>query len=219
MPATGYAFDAYGTLLDVHSAMRVHAPRLGDSWTRLSADWRAKQLEYTWVRSLMGSYADFWTITEQSLDHVLAVHGHRDQVLRDDLLQSYWTLSAYSDAVPALQKLKARGHRLCVLSNGSPDMLHAVLGTAGLAELLDEVLSVDAIKVYKTAPEVYRMVTDAWDCPAREVAFISSNRWDVAGASKHGFHPIWVNRTGAPDEYPNYPPEAVISTLADLPAI
>lgn len=219
MSVTGYAFDAYGTLLDVHSAMRVHAPRLGDSWARLSADWRSKQLEYTWVRTLMGSYSDFWHITEQALDHVLAVHGHSDPGLRNDLLQSYWTLSAYDDVVPALQRLRARGCRLAILSNGSPDMLNAALDSAGLAGLLDSVLSIDAIKVYKTAPEVYRMVTDAWECAPRDVAFVSSNRWDIAGASKAGFHPVWVNRTGAPDEYPNHAPEAVIASLADLPAL
>ena len=216
MAPIGYVFDAYGTLFDVHAAMRAHADRLGDRWEMVSTVWRTKQLEYSWVRGLMGSYADFWRLTEEALDHALAVHGIEDDVLRGHLLDAYWTLDAYPEAGKALTRLRNDGLRTAILSNGSPDMISAAVRSAGLDGLLDDVFSVDAVKAFKTRPEVYRMVTDAWEAAPKAVAFVSANRWDVAGASKFGFTPVWINRTNAPDEYSTYPPDRIIGSLDQL---
>lgn len=216
MNPTGYVFDAYGTLFDVHAAMRAHANTLGDRWEAISATWRAKQLEYSWVRGLMGSYASFWRLTEEALDYALALNGIDDAKLRSALLDAYWTLDSYAEVPATLKRLRKNGKRIAILSNGSPDMLAAAVESARLGDLIDDMFSIDAVKVFKTAPETYRMVTDAWDCKAKKVVFVSANRWDIAGAAKFGFHPIWVNRAGLPDEYANYAPERVIDTLEAL---
>jgi len=216
MTPTGYVFDAYGTLFDVHAAMRANAGTLGDRWEAISATWRAKQLEYSWVRGLMGSYTSFWRLTEEALDHALALHRIDDPALRNTLLDAYWTLDSYPDVHETLERLRKEGTRIAILSNGSPDMLAAAVDSARLGELVDDMFSIEAVKVFKTAPETYRMVTDAWDCKPKKVVFVSANRWDVAGAAKFGFHAIWINRAGLPDEYANYAPDRVVATLADL---
>ncbi|WP_306118163.1 MULTISPECIES: haloacid dehalogenase type II [unclassified Roseitalea] len=216
MSTTGYVFDAYGTLFDVHAAMRAHAGALGPKWGAISATWRAKQLEYAWVRGLMGSYCDFWRITAESLDHALALHEVDADGLREALLDAYRTLDAYPDAREALERLGRSGARIAILSNGSPEMLSAAVASARFDTLVDDVFSVDAVKAYKTAPEVYRMVTDAWDIKAGKIAFVSANRWDIAGAARFGFRCVWVNRAGAPDEYASYAPERIIASLDAL---
>lgn len=216
MAAGGYVFDAYGTLFDVHAAMRSKAGAVGPQWEAVSALWRAKQLEYCWVRSLMGSYSDFWRLTELALDYALETYDIKDAALRERLLETYWTLPAYPEVTTVLTTLKARSVRVAVLSNGSPDMLSAAIGSAHIEQLVDDIFSVDAIKIYKTAPETYRMVTDAWDDKPARVTFVSSNRWDIAGATKFGFSTIWLNRSGSADEYPNYPPGRIIASLDDL---
>lgn len=216
MAPIGFVFDAYGTLFDVHSAMRAHADKLGDRWEAISATWRDKQLEYTWVRGLMGSYAEFWKLTEQALDYALQRNGIDDGDLRSALLDAYWTLKAYPEVRETLERLRAEGARIAILSNGSPDMLAAAIGSADIEPLIDDVFSVDAVKVFKTAPETYRMVTDAWKAKPKKIVFVSSNRWDIAGAAKFGFKPVWVNRAGLPDEYAKYPPERVIGSLEAL---
>ena len=216
MAAKGFVFDASGTLFDVHAAMRAHADRLGGRWEAISATWRDKQLEYTWVRGLMGSYSDFWKLTEQALDYALARNDIDDAALRDALLDAYWTLNAYPEVRGALERLRADGTRIAILSNGSPDMLAAAIASAKLEPLIDATFSVDAVKTFKTAPETYRMVTDAWEIKPSKIAFVSSNRWDIAGATKFGFKTIWLNRAGMPDEYSHYPPERVIASLDGL---
>ena len=216
MTPTGYVFDAYGTLFDVHAAMAGHADALGDRWQAISAVWRAKQLEYSWVRGLMGSYASFWRLTEEALDFALVQNGIDDGALRAALLDAYWTLDSYDDVRATLERLRKDGTRTAILSNGSPDMLSAAVASARLGELVDDMFSIDAVKVFKTAPETYRMVTDAWGCKAKNVVFVSSNRWDIAGAAKFGFHAVWINRAGHPDEYAGYAPKRVIDTLAAL---
>lgn len=218
MTASAYVFDAYGTLFDVHSAVRKHADALGPAGARMSQMWRAKQLEYSWVRSLMGSYTDFWRLTEESLDFALEANdlGDGNGHLRSLLLEAYWALDAYPEVAEVLGQLRKKGARIGILSNGSPDMLRAAIQSANISELIDDVLSVDAVKTFKTAPEVYTMVTDAWDMPAHEISFQSSNRWDIAGASKFGFETVWINRFEQPDEYKNYAPSRVIATLHGL---
>lgn len=218
MTADAYVFDAYGTLFDVHSAVRKHADALGPAGARMSQMWRAKQLEYSWVKSLMGSYSDFWKLTQDSLDYALEANdlGDNDGHLRQALLDAYWTIDAYPEVTEMLQKLRQNGARIAILSNGSPDMLQAAIDYARVQELIDDVFSVDAIKTFKTAPEVYRMVTDAWSMQPSDISFQSSNRWDIAGAQKFGFQTVWINRTEQPDEYKAYAPDRVIGSLDSL---
>lgn len=216
MAKLGYVFDAYGTLFDVHSAMRKLADEIGPNHAAVSETWRTKQLEYSWVRSLMGSYKHFWKLTGEALDYALKHHGRDDEALHAKLMEQYWTLDAYDDVVPTLKRLREEGYRIAILSNGSPDMLAAATDHSGIAPLVDDIFSVDAVKTFKTSPDVYRMVTDAWDCRAKKVGFVSSNRWDIAATSKFEFKTVWLNRSGAVDEYITYPPGKVISTLADL---
>ena len=211
-----FAFDAYGTLFDVHSAVRKHADAIGPDGSRLSEIWRTKQLEYSWVRSLMGSYTDFWRLTEEALDYALAAVPGLDAVHREKLLEAYWTLACYPEVPGVLAALRDQGASTAILSNGSPDMLDAAVQSAGLSGMFDAVISVDAVKTFKTAPQVYQMVVDTFDLPPAEISFQSSNRWDIAGAHKFGFHTVWINRAGNPDEYTNYGPAREIPSLSDL---
>jgi 2-haloacid dehalogenase len=196
-------FDAYGTLLDVHSAMARHAARLGPDWARISQDWRAKQLEYTWVRSLAGAahHRDFADLTDAALAFVAARHGIADAGLLADLRTAYRALDAYPEAAPALARLRAAGRRTAILSNGEPAMLAQGVAAAGLHDLLDAVLSVEAAGIFKPDPRVYRLATAHFRVAPAEVAFVSSNAWDAFGALAFGFAVIWVNRSAQPDEY------------------
>lgn len=209
-------FDAYGTLFDVHSAVARHSDRVGPDAARLSEIWRAKQLEYSWVLSLAGRYEPFWRLTEKALDHALARHPGVDRAVRPLLLDAYRSLDAYEEVRPTLEALRARGLRTGILSNGDPEMLQAAVASAGLGGLLDPVLSVDAAGVFKTSPRTYDLVLEALGIATAEVAFVSSNRWDVAGAAAFGFAPVWVNRLGLPDEYAELPPRAIVSSLDGL---
>lgn len=209
-------FDAYGTLFDVHSAVARHAAAIGPEAARFSEVWRGKQLEYSWVLSLAALYEPFWTLTEQALDYAFARFPDVDRRLRPALLEAYRTLDAYGDAGPTLAALRQRGLRTGILSNGDPAMLEAAVASAGLAENLDAVLSVDAAQVFKTHPRAYDIALTALSVAADEVAFVSSNRWDIAGATAFGFRTIWINRAGLPDEYAELAPRAVVSSLEDL---
>lgn len=211
-----YVFDAYGTLFDVHAAIARHRAAAGPEAERLSEIWRTKQLEYTWTLTLAGRYVDFWTLTERALDFALARVPSVDRALRGKLLDAYLTLDAFPDAGAALTRLKANGARLAILSNGSPRMLAAAVAAAGIGGLLDTVLSVDAVRRYKPRPEVYALVTDALAVQSADVAFVSSNRWDVMGAVSFGFTAFWVNRSQSPNEYEDCPPRREIPNLAAL---
>jgi 2-haloacid dehalogenase len=196
-------FDAYGTLLDVHAAMEKHAARLGPDWQRISHDWRIKQIEYIWVRSLTGpaQHRDFFTLTREALDWVAARHGITDRALLADVLDAYRRLSAYAEVPDVLRRLRANGIGRAILSNGEPSMLADAVGAAGISALLDAVLSVEAVGVYKPDPRVYRLAVEQFGLPASEMAFVSSNPWDAFGARVFGFRVFWVNRSGLPDEY------------------
>ncbi|HWM49199.1 MAG TPA: haloacid dehalogenase type II [Xanthobacteraceae bacterium] len=211
-----YVFDAYGTLFDVHAAIGRHRAAAGPDADRISDLWRAKQLEYTWTLTLAGAYADFWTLTARALDYALARFPSANATLRQSYLDAYLSLEAYPDARAALGALKAQGHPTAILSNGSPAMLDAAVTAAGLAPLLDAVLSVDTVRMFKPRPEVYRLVTERFSLPPSEVVFVSSNRWDIMGARAAGFRPMWVNRGGAPDEYQDFAPVAVVADLASI---
>jgi 2-haloacid dehalogenase len=211
-----YVFDAYGTLFDVHAAIARHRAEAGPDADRFSEIWRTKQLEYTWTLTLAGQYLDSWTLTERALDYTFARIPSVDLALRGKLLEAYLSLDAFPDARTALTQLKNRGLRLAILSNGSPRMLSAAVKASGLGELLDDVLSVEAIRMYKPRPEVYALVTQAFGVTGQDVALVSSNRWDVMGAAEFGFHPVWVNRARMPEEYADRPPEHIVPDLAAL---
>ncbi len=220
VPVAAAVFDAYGTLLDVHAAMSRHAARLGAEWQVLSAEWRLKQLEYTWVRTLVGPahHIDFAQITDAALAHVAARHGIADAALLDDLRAAYRRLDAYPDAAPALAALRDAGIGRAILSNGAPAMLAEAVAAAGLDGLLDDVLSVEEAGLYKPDPRVYRLATERFEMPAERLAFVSSNPWDAFGAREFGFRVIWCNRGGVPDEYGLRGSVIEISDLAALPA-
>ena len=219
MPIRAYVFDAYGTLFDVHAAIARHRDTAGPDAGRFSDIWRAKQLEYAWMLSAAGHYVDFWTLTERAVDHAFARCPTVDRALRARLLDAYFRLDAFADAREALRALRTTGAKTAILSNGSPRMLEAAVAAAGIGAGLDAVLSVDAIRIYKPQPAVYAMVTSRFNVAPAEVAFVSSNRWDVMGATAFGFRCVWVNRADLPDEYPEFPPVAVVGDLASLPSL
>jgi 2-haloacid dehalogenase len=217
--AEAFVFDAYGTLFDVHAAIGRHRAQAGPEAERFSEIWRTKQLEYTWTMTLAGHYVDFWTLTERALDYAFARIGSVDRALRPKLLEAYLSLDAFADARAALTELKSHGLRLAILSNGSPRMLEAAVAASGIGALLDAVLSVDAVRLYKPRPEVYALVTDRFDIAAERIVFVSSNRWDIMGAASFGFRPVWVNRARMPDEYVEHAPVKVVADLSALPSL
>ena len=212
-------FDAYGTLFDVHSAVARGGAALGDKAGAVSALWRQKQLEYTWLRSLMGAHADFQQVTEDGLDYALAAQGVDDPALRGRLMDLYLTLDAYPDAAACLETLRAAGKTTAILSNGSPGMLSAATESAGLGAHLDAVLSVEEVGIYKPDARVYRLAVERLRVQPERVCFVSANGWDAAGAAHFGFRVAWLNRFAqAPERLPGAP-AAVIESLAALPGL
>ena len=219
MACSIYAFDAYGTLFDVHAAVRRHAAALGSDAAQFSALWRARQLEYSWVRTLAGRYQDFWTLTEQALDFAFAAFPGTDRSLRPVLLEAYRKLDCYPEVPELIRGLRNQGKRLAILSNGTPDMLASAIAAAGLDGCFDAVLSVDEVRAYKSDPRVYDLLTTHFRVYPEAVSFQSSNRWDIAGATASGLRTVWINRTGAPDEYADLAPAAVLPSLEGLPRL
>ena len=212
-------FDAYGTLFDVHSAVGRHRARLGGEADAVSGLWRTKQLEYTWQRTILDRYVDFWRVTADGLDFALEARGVEDAALRDDLLDAWLNLDCYPEAPGVLGTLKEAGLRTAILSNGSPMMLEAAVESAGLGGVLDDVISVDELGMYKPAPETYRLAADALGVGRGQVSFQSSNAWDAAAAATFGFRVAWCNRSGQARERLPDAPDAEIRTLDELPAI
>lgn len=213
MSHAAYVFDAYGTLFDVHAAVRRHADAVGPDGQQLSEIWRAKQLEYSWTRALMGQWRDFWALTEDALDHAFERVPSADKSLRPQLLEAYFKLDCYPEVPSVLKRLKAGGAKVAILSNGSTEMLSSAVGNAALGEVIDDVFSVDSLQTFKTAPAVYDMVTTAYRLYPDAVSFQSSNRWDIAGATKFGFRTIWINRAKMPDEYLDLSPSLILPDL------
>jgi 2-haloacid dehalogenase len=212
-----FVFDAYGTLFDVHAAAARHQEAIGAKWQQLSQTWRSKHIEYTWVHSLAGRRASFWALAQQSLDTAIAaVGGGVSPDLRAKLLAAYRAMDAFPEVREVLTALKARGARLAILSNGDPDMLDDAVRAAQLEGLFEAVLSVAAVGIFKPAPAVYRLAADRFGCRPADISFQSSNRWDIAGAKAFGFRCVWINRTGAPDEYPDLRPDRIGSDLRAL---
>jgi len=212
-------FDAYGTLLDVHSAVGRHAARIGPEATAFSQEWRAKQLEYSWVRSLTGPshHQDFWACTVDALRFVCARFGVSDPALAADLLDAYRRLSAYPEVPEMLRALRGRDMVTAILSNGAPMMLVDATTASGISTLLDALLSVEAVGIFKPDPRVYAMAVQRLGLPASRMAFVSANPWDTQAAMHAGFRAIRVNRNGAPDEYGLA--AAGVPSLADLSAL
>ena len=205
-PVQHTVFDAYGTLFDVHSAASQHQQKLGEKAQSVSALWRTKQLEYTWLRSLMERYVNFGQVTQEALDYALDSHGIKDESLRQGLLNAYQQLSCYPEVPETLAKLKQLGLGTSILSNGSFEMLEAGVRNSHLEELLDGVFSVDTIRIFKPDPQVYQLAVDQLGCDPQEILFFSSNAWDVSGSATFGLQAVWVNRFGqAPERLPGNP--------------
>ncbi|MGL4281557.1 MAG: haloacid dehalogenase type II [Albidovulum sp.] len=224
MTITTCIFDAYGTLFDVSSAARAAAAEPGREalarvWPVLSENWRRKQLEYTWLRAVMGVHCDFWQVTEDGLDWALDASGLTDATLRDRLLALYRELAAYPEVPAMLAALKARGLTTAILSNGSPAMLQDAARSAGIVGLLDDMLSVESVGVFKPDARVYALVTERFSCHPNEVLFVSSNGWDAAGAAAFGFVTAWVNRAGLPMDRLPAKPQYILPDLTTIPEL
>ena len=216
MTLQALVFDAYGTLFDVHSVVR----RCDASWpgqgTRLSQLWRAKQLEYTWLRSLMGRYAPFSQVTRDALAHSCAALGlSLNEETAQALMNEYLRLAPYGDVPAALKKLSRFPQ--AILTNGSPDMIGPLVSSSGLA--FAAVLSVDSLGMYKPAPQVYQLAVERLGVPRERIGFVSSNCWDALGAKAFGFRVYWINRLEAPVDRLGFEPDAVLQSLGGLPEI
>lgn len=218
MQLKALVFDAYGTLFDVHSVVQ----RCDELWpgkgAALSQLWRSKQLEYTWLRSLMRRYRDFEGVTADALRHAcaaLALSADESQLRR--LSEAYLSLATFPEVKDTLARLSHL--RLAILSNGSPAMLAPLVRNAGLAGAFSAVLSVDTLATYKPSPAVYELAVDSLGVPREEIGFVSSNCWDACGAKSYGFRTFWINRGGAPVDALDAAPDHVIRTLAELPPL
>ena len=217
-------FDAYGTLFDVAAAAREAASEPGRAafagkWAELAGIWRLKQLQYTWLRAVSQAHTDFWQVTQDGLDYALEATDLDDAELRERLLALYWQLSAYPEVPDMLATLKADGLPTALLSNGSPDMLDGAVNFADLGALLDDVLSVEAVGVFKPSARVYDLVGQRFGCAPDQVLFVSSNGWDAAAATGHGFTAAWVNRAGDPVDRLPWQPAHILSDLSGIPAL
>ena len=211
------AFDAYGTLFDVFSIGALADEMFPGQGKALATLWRDKQLEYARVRTMCGRYADFWTVTGDALAYVLdRLELHNDERTRARLLHQYERLSAHEGDLAAVRRLKQLGLPLAILSNGSEAMLTSAVEAAGMDGLFDQLISVDRVKKIKTAPEAYQLGPDAFGCSADKILFVSSNGWDVCGATWFGYTTFWINRLGLPPERLGVEPTATGRTMGDL---
>jgi len=218
-------FDAYGTLFDVAAAARQAAaepefPQLSDNWATLAQTWRLKQLQYTWLRAVTQAHTDFWQVTQDGLDWALEAAGLDDQpALRQRLLDLYWELAAYPEVPAMLRALNDAGYQTAILSNGSPQMLAGAVDSAGLGDVLDDVLSVESVGIFKPAAAVYDLVGQRFGDERPEVLFVSSNGWDAGCAAGYGFTTAWVNRANEPLDRLPWRPAHVLSDLTPIPDI
>jgi 2-haloacid dehalogenase len=213
------AFDAYGTLFDVYSVGALAEQLFPGKGSELTALWRGTQIGYTHIRTLSDRYAPFWQVTEDALVFSARRLGlDLTEDARRRLMSQYACLSAFPENLGALKELKQFGLPLAILSNGTPDMLDIAVKSAGMGGLFDHLLSVEAVKKYKTAPEAYRLGPDAFKLPAREILFVSSNCWDAIGAAWFGYTTFWINRSGQPLEELGVQPAAQGRLLTDVVA-
>jgi 2-haloacid dehalogenase len=209
-------FDAYGTLFDIAAAAVRHQAVLGAKFQPLVDVWRAKQLQYSWLRNGMGRHVDFWQVTQDSLDYALEQLGLADAGLRARLLDDFFTLAAYPEVPDVLRRLKAAGIRCAILSNGSPAMLEAAVNNAGIADVIDAVVSVEEVGAFKPDPRVYARAETRLGLAKSAMTFQSSNGWDVAAAAEFGWRVVWINRAGLPRERLGGAPVAEVRTLDAL---
>lgn len=212
-------FDAYGTLFDVNAAAAHCAEDLGDKWQPLANLWRLRQVEYSWLRSVMGAYVDFWQLTGDALDFAMASLDIDDRALRQRLMDLYLQLDAYAEVPEILATLKAAGQKTAILSNGSPDMLASAVNNAGIGDQLDAVLSVHELGIFKPSPRVYQLAVDRLGVRTDQIAFQSSNAWDAHAAAHFGFKVIWINRFGQARERLPGELSAELTSLHEMPAL
>lgn len=217
MPLRAIIFDAYGTLFDVYS-MGILAERLFPGQGKTLAEmWRDKQIEYTRLRTLSNTYKPFWEVTQDALVFCCRKLGLPLTLeAQNMMLGQYAKLQPFPESLEVLRELKGKGMRLAILSNGNPEMLDAVVESAGMKDVFHHVLSVDPVRKFKTAPEAYQLGTDVLGIPARDVVFVSSNCWDICGAAWYGYPTFWVNRSGAPLEELGVTPHGEGTSLSDL---
>ena len=209
-------FDAYGTLFDVNAACRELSIEVGEKWEELATLWRLRQVEYTWLRNSMNEYIDFWKITEGALEYAMEVLNIENKRLKNKLLDLYLKLEAYPEVGNILAKLKERGFKTGILSNGSEKMLESAVKNAQIKNLLDEVISDERCKVFKPSSKVYDLVKDTYKVKNNQVAFFSSNAWDMHAAANYGFKTIWVNRFNGKLERLPGKPEAIVKNLEGI---
>ncbi len=215
----GCVFDAYGTLFDFNSAAAHCRADLGEQADALSKIWREKQLQYTWLRSLMGRHKDFWLVTGDALDFAMKSLEIRNEGLRDRLMGLYKTLDVFPEVPATLEQLKSGGLKTAILSNGSPEMLLSAVEGTGITHLLDKVLSVEDAGIYKPHPSVYKLAVDSFSIEAQAICFVSANAWDAHGASAFAFKVIWCNRYGQEKEILPGAPDVEVSTLREIPGV
>ncbi len=212
-------FDVYGTLLDFNSAVANCQDEIGPAAGQLSDLWRRKQLEYTWLRSLMGDHTDFWQVTGEALDHSLAALDIENSSLREKLMGLYRELAPYPEVAKTLEDIKNSGLKTTVLSNGEPSMLEESLKAAGIRNLLDEIYSIESVGIFKPHPSVYDYAASALGVAPDQIAFQSANGWDISGASAFGYTAVWINRAGLAEERLPAGPTATLPSLAELPKV
>jgi len=208
-------FDAYGTLFDVNSAAEKCKDKIGDKWESFANYWRTTQLEYTWLRSLMGRHKDFWQITQDSLDKSMKAY-RIDSSMRNELLNLYKVLSPFKEVPETLRSLKEKKYKLAILSNGTPQLLNELVKNNKLENFFDEVFSVEHVGIYKPESKVYDIPIKKYQIEKNEVAFLSSNTWDVSGGGNYGYKAIWVNRNKSIFDNLDYRPNYEIRDLSEL---
>ena len=208
-------FDAYGTLFDVNSAAEKCKSKIGDKWENFANYWRKTQLEYTWLRSLMGRHKDFWQITEDSLDKSMKAFKI-DIGMKNELLDLYKILSPYPEVKETLEKLKEKKYKLAILSNGTPALLNELVKSNNLQNVFDDIFSIEEVKIYKPSSKVYDMPVKKYNIKKEEVAFLSANTWDVSGGGNYGYNSVWVNRSNNIFDNLDFKPKTEIKNLSEL---
>ena len=208
-------FDAYGTLFDVNSAAEKCKDKIGDKWEPFANFWRTTQLEYTWLRSLMGRHKDFWQITEDSLDKSMKAFNI-DSSMKNELLNLYKILSPYKEVPETLKALKEKKFKLAILSNGTPSLLNELVKSNNLNDLFDDIFSIEEVRVYKPASKVYDIPVKKYKIKKDEIAFLSANTWDVSGGGNYGYQAIWVNRNNNIFDNLDFKPKLEIKDLSLL---
>ena len=215
MKTKAVVFDAYGTLFDVNSAAEKCKNKIGDKWEPFANFWRTTQLEYTWLRSLMGRHKDFWQITEDSLEKSMKAYKI-DSSLKDDLLDLYKVLSPFKEVKQTLKKLRKKNYKLAILSNGTPSLINELVKSNSLENFFDDIFSVENVGIYKPSSQVYDLPIKKYNIKKNEVAFLSANTWDVCGGGNYGYEAIWVNRNSNIFDNLDYKPKLEIKNLSGL---